>query len=106
MSDVVAFPPSKPDWLYFVAMRLMVRADRPLADLHAIARQIGLRRSMFMRGSGHAGDLPYYRLTWPMVWRCVDRFGAMASGERAAHAAAEACFRKRAPVPDGCAAKR
>jgi hypothetical protein len=94
MGNVVAFPPRSPDWLYFVADRLMVRADRPLHGLHAFARQLGMARAAFFRGNGRNGALPYYQVPDRLVVTLVDRVGYDCPT-----AAALACFRARTRPP-------
>jgi hypothetical protein len=94
MGNVVAFPPRSPDWLYFVADRLMVRADKPLDGLHAFARQLGMTRAQYFLGNGKAGALPYYLVPQ----RLVDTLNARV-GEDCPTAAGLACYRARTRPP-------
>lgn len=95
MSNVIAFPAKRPQWLYLVSGRLMVRADRPLADLHRMARLAGLPRAAYRRSSG----VPCYRLGGRAVLRCVRIFGPMPCQAQILDAALELALRRRAKPP-------
>lgn len=99
MSNIVRLPVRRPPWLFHAAGRLMVRADRPLADLHAAAKRLNVPSRLFRRGSGRKGALPYYRLTKRMQARCIERLGLTVSSPDAIAAIADACFRPRRGNP-------
>lgn len=90
MSNVVPLASRKPNWLYLVAGRLMVRADRPLADLHRMAKLIGCRTVDYRPGR----IVPCYLLHGKLILRAVRTFGPMPCQESLLEAALQLCDRR------------
>jgi hypothetical protein len=73
MAKVVELRPGRPRWLFFVAGRLMVASNMPLAALHAQARRLGIPRRCYRPSPA----VPFYSLPGRSVMRCVRFLGPM-----------------------------
>jgi hypothetical protein len=76
--------------LYFVAMRLLISADRPLDELHEAARKARIPKRMYVHG-----PVPHYRVSNRKFRDVCETFGfpGCMLGRQAIDAAIEACFR-------------